>query len=224
MKHKQVEKRVEPSGYLKARKEWDERYGDLITRARNWRAMAFLAVVGLIVSMSCNVIQAKSAKVVPYVVAVDSVGRVMSQGVASEAPAADDRLKRAALYAWVGNWRLVSIDPHMNQDAIAKVYAMIASGSAAQQQVGDYYRAASPFERAEKETTTVEIESVVATSPQTYEVDWIEREMDLQGKEISKQAWRGAFTLAVHPPTDEKMVRINPLGIYVTNVSVSKVL
>jgi hypothetical protein len=26
--------------YLAARREWDERYGDLITRARNWRLLA----------------------------------------------------------------------------------------------------------------------------------------------------------------------------------------
>ena len=28
--------------YLTGRREWDERYGDLITRARNWRTMAAL--------------------------------------------------------------------------------------------------------------------------------------------------------------------------------------
>jgi type IV secretion system protein VirB5 len=28
--------------YLAARHEWDERYGDLITRAKNWRLMAAL--------------------------------------------------------------------------------------------------------------------------------------------------------------------------------------
>ena len=28
--------------YLAARREWDERYGDQITRARNWRTMAIL--------------------------------------------------------------------------------------------------------------------------------------------------------------------------------------
>ena len=27
------------SAYLNARREWDERYGDLITRAKNWRAI-----------------------------------------------------------------------------------------------------------------------------------------------------------------------------------------
>ena len=34
------------SPYMAARREWDERYGDLITRAKNWRMMA--AVCSLI--------------------------------------------------------------------------------------------------------------------------------------------------------------------------------
>ena len=29
--------------YLADRREWDERYGDQITRARNWRTMAMLS-------------------------------------------------------------------------------------------------------------------------------------------------------------------------------------
>jgi type IV secretory pathway TrbF-like protein len=35
----------ETSPYLAARREWDERYGNLITRAKNWRIAAFLALL-----------------------------------------------------------------------------------------------------------------------------------------------------------------------------------
>ena len=31
--------------YLTARRLWDERYGDIITRARNWRAIALLLAI-----------------------------------------------------------------------------------------------------------------------------------------------------------------------------------
>jgi type IV secretion system protein VirB5 len=212
------------SRYLQARGEWDARYGDLITRSRNWRAMAYLIGLALLVSLSGNILQAKSAKVIPYVVAVDTNGNVISQGAATQVPVANDRLKRAALYSWVSNWRLVSTDSYIDHKAINKVYAMIASGSAAQQEVSDYYRAHSPFQRAQKQTATVQIQSVFPTSPQTYEVDWTETAFDLQGNVIKKTSWRGAFTIEVHPPSSEKLARINPLGIYVTNVSTSKVL
>lgn len=39
----------EDNPYLAARREWDERYGDLITRTRNWRLMALLSgLIGLV--------------------------------------------------------------------------------------------------------------------------------------------------------------------------------
>jgi type IV secretory pathway TrbF-like protein len=36
--------------------------------------------------------------------------------------------------------------------------------------------------------------------------------------------WKAAFSIVVNPPTDERMARINPLGIYVTNANWGKVL
>src|SRR4051812_11318029 len=38
--------------YLAARREWDERYGDQITRARNWRTIALLCSVTALVACS----------------------------------------------------------------------------------------------------------------------------------------------------------------------------
>jgi type IV secretion system protein VirB5 len=46
----------------------------------------------------------------------------------------------------------------------------------------------------------------------------------LGGDVQSEQAWKGSFTIAVNPPTDEQLARVNPLGVYVTNASWSKVL
>ncbi|WP_297505203.1 VirB8/TrbF family protein, partial [Ferrovum sp.] len=45
-------KPINPSNpYLNAKREWDERYGDQIARAKSWRAAAFasLAVAGIAV-------------------------------------------------------------------------------------------------------------------------------------------------------------------------------
>src|SRR5207244_7067456 len=45
--------------------------------------------------------------------------------------------------------------------AIDRVYAQIASGSAAQTFVSEYYRGDPPFKRAETETVSVEVKSVL---------------------------------------------------------------
>ena len=105
------------SPYLAARDEWNERYRDLIVAARNWRllavttsAVALVAVLGLIVIGT-------KPKVIPYIVAVDNLGKVVSQGTAVQASVADDRLKRAALWSWVQDWRMVSSDATVEKNA-----------------------------------------------------------------------------------------------------------
>src|SRR5260370_1436430 len=106
--NKSVTTSEQDSPYLVGRRQWDERYGSLITRATNWRAAAFLALGGLLIALIGLVAMSMRSKVVPYIVAVDSVGHVVSQGVATEASVADDKLKRAALFDWIKNLPMVS--------------------------------------------------------------------------------------------------------------------
>src|SRR5215471_18252203 len=100
----------ETSPYLSARREWDERYGNLITRAKNWRTATFLALLIATLETGGLIALSMKAKTVPYVVAVDSLGRVLAAGPADQASQADDRLKRAALFQWVSDLRSVTTD------------------------------------------------------------------------------------------------------------------
>ena len=61
--------------YLAARREWDERYGDLVTRARNWRTMAALCSLIALVATAGIVWLSARSRVVPFVVLVDNLGR-----------------------------------------------------------------------------------------------------------------------------------------------------
>ena len=87
--------------------------------------------------------------------------------------------------------------------------------------VGSYNADAMNIELA---TSSVEVRSVLPTSDRTLEVEWIETTRDLYGAVKSQDHWKGAFTIAVSPPNDERLVRVNPLGVYVTNLSWGKVL
>jgi type IV secretory pathway TrbF-like protein len=212
------------SPYLAARREWDERYGSLIIRARNWRIAAVLALAVALVATCGLIALSMKAKVVPYVVAIDNLGRVLASGPADQASRADDRLKRAALFQWVSDLRTVTIDGIAQRKAIDRVYSMIANGSPAQVEIGDFYRNDPPYQRAQTKTVEVDVKAVFAASDKTYQVEWSETIRALSGQVESENHWKGSFTIAVSPPNDERLVRINPLGIYVTNVSWSKVL
>ena len=213
-----------PSPYVAARREWDERYGDLITRAKNWRVAAFLALGIAIIETGGLIALALRSNVVPFVVAVDNLGRVVASGTADQVSAADDRLKRAALVQWVSDWRTVTSDGVAQRKGIDRVYSMVGRGTPAQVQVSEYYRNDPPYRRAQTQTVSVDVKAVYASSEKAWELEWIEVARSLSGDVQSEQRWKGSFTLAVNPPSDEKLARVNPLGLYVTNLSCSKVL
>jgi type IV secretion system protein TrbF len=212
------------SPYLAARKEWDERYGSLIKRAQHWRVAAVLALLVALAEAVVILGVATRPKTVPYIVAVDSLGRVVSSGAVERSTPVDRRMKTAELTRWIQDLRGVTNDGLAQRGAIDRVYAMIGSGTAAQTLVTEFYRANQPFERANKETVQVDVNTVLPTTEHTYEVDWTETARDLGGGVISVARWKAVLTVAVNPPSDETVLQVNPFGLFVMNVSWSKVV
>jgi type IV secretory pathway TrbF-like protein len=210
--------------YLAARREWDERYGDQITRAKNWRTMAALSGLIALLATSGVIWLSLRSHVVPFVVLVDSLSRPVASGIAEQASGNDDRLKRASIFTWIENLRLVTTDGVSQRKAIDRVYAEIANGTAAQTFISDFYRANPPSKRAQTETVSVEVSSVLPTSDRTYEVEWVETTRDLYGAVKATDRWKGSFSVVINPPTDERQARVNPVGLYITNASWAKVL
>jgi type IV secretion system protein TrbF len=210
--------------YLAARREWDERYGDQIVRARNWRTMAALCALTAILETAGLLWMTSRSRVFPFVVLIDSLGRPVASGFAEQTTTNDDRVKRSTIFNWVENLRMVTTDGVAQRKAIDLVYSHIANGSSAQTFISDYYRADPPSKRAQTETVSVEVKSVLPTSDRTYEVDWVETTRDLYGAIEATDRWKGSFSVAVNPPSDERLARINPLGLYVTSASWAKVL
>jgi hypothetical protein len=40
---------------------------------------------------------------------------------------------------------------------------------------------------------------------------------------LAADHWKGSFTIALNPPTEEWLMRINPFGIYVMDIAWTKV-
>src|SRR5215472_602818 len=167
--------------YLAARKEWDERYGEFITRARNWRVAALMSVLVALVATVGVVWLTTRSHVIPFVVLIDSLGRPVASGLAEQTSVGDDRLRRAVIQDWIENVRLVTTDGIAQRRAIDRVYAHIASGTSAQAFISEFYRNDPPFKRAQTDTVAVEVKSVLPTSDRTFEVDWVETSRDLFG-------------------------------------------
>ncbi len=201
--------------YLSARREWNERYGDYIARARSWRWAAFAALAVSLVLAVGVAWQGAQSKVVPYVVEVDKLGDAVAIARADRAAPTDVRVIKAQLAAWIVDVRSVSSDPLAQKAALSRSYATTAA--TATLFLNDYYRQHSPF--SQNRTVAVSVDAVLPISKQTYQIQWTEDGRDLQGRNLATTHWLASVTVAFDPPTDERGVLSNPLGLYVTGIS-----
>ena len=203
------------SPYLSARREWNERYGDYIARARNWRWAAFGALAVSLVLGVGVAWQAAQSKVVPYVVEVDKLGDAVAVARADRAAPTDMRVVKAQLAAWIVDVRSVSSDPLAQKSALSRSYALTAA--TATLFLNDYYRQHSPF--GQPRTVAVSVDAVLPISKQTYQIQWSEDARDLQGRDLATTHWIASVTVAFDPPSDERGILSNPLGLYITGIS-----
>jgi len=120
------EQRMESEFYLQARREWDERYGDLVLGKRNWQiASAGLMLMSLVLALGIVWMSVRS-KVIPYIVEVDKLGyaiTIPTALTASNTPTTVERMKRYEIAAFIRNARSVCSDPIVEQNTLNDLLA-----------------------------------------------------------------------------------------------------
>lgn len=207
--------------YLNARRDWDERYGDHIARAKNWRivAMVSLAVAGIAVAGIAYI--GAQSKIQPFVVMTDQLGSpvAVARPAAMGKEKADQRITVAQLANWVVNARTITSDRAAQQVMIDKVYAMAGRDTA--EYLNGWFRDHSPF--SGDETASVEIASVLPQSANTFQVSWIEARSKY-GQAAKKERWKSLLTIAQSDELANKpgVALWNPFGLYIKEMSWTK--
>jgi type IV secretion system protein VirB5 len=213
--------KTQATPYLNARREWDERYGNLVTRAKTWQLVAIgsLAVAG-IASAGIAYIGSQS-KIQPFVVVTDQLGSplAVARPASMSKEKADQRIIVAQTANWVVNARTVTSDPAAQQTMIDRVYAM--SGRTSAEYLNGWFRDHSPF--GGDEIAHVEIVSVLPQSADTYQVSWIETR-NKQGQTARKERWKALLTVAQSDELSNKsgVALWNPYGLYIKEMSWTK--
>jgi len=209
--------------YVEARREWNDRYLDLV-RARRWwqiAAAAELALVGLLggglVALSLQ------HKTVPYVVEVDSLGAAVAVAPAQAAGRpGDERIVRYQLAAFVRGARAVLTDRAAMKRNFEQVYAY-ARGPA-RIFLDEHYRANNPFETAKTYTVAPTVSSLLQLSEHSWQVRWSEEQRGLDGTLLGRSNWEGVLAVETVPPTTAESIQANPFGLYVTEIRWTKQL
>jgi len=205
--------------YQKAAQVWDERMGAARVQAKNWRIMAFGALILSAGFAGALVIQSARGTVVPWVVQVDTLGQ--AQAVA---PATADFRPTDSQIAWhlgrfIEQVRSLPADPIIVRQNWLRAYDWTTDRGASA--LNDHARTNAPFTRVGRQQVAVDVSSVIRASPDSFPVAWAERHFE-NGQLSGTQRWTAILTIAVQPPRDAERLKVNPLGIYVNAINWSR--
>jgi len=216
---------MESNPYLEARREWDERYADLVLGKRNWQiAASGLLLLSLILASGIVWLNTRS-RYVPYVVEVDKLGYALTVPhplTRASVPDVTARIQRYEVAAFIHDARSVTSDPQVEHQMLNSLLAH--ARGAAERFLDAYYHSDSfthnPFKLAEKQTVTIQIESILQLSSSSYQVHWSEQQRDLNGVVVGAPShWEAILQIQISPPSSDDAIVSNPLGFYVTQIS-----
>ncbi len=209
--------------YVEARREWNDRYLDLV-RARRWWQVAAVAELGLLGLLGGGLVALSlQHKTVPYVVEVDALGAATAiKSVDAAGRPTDDRIVRYQLAAFIRGARTVMTDRAAMKRALDQVYAY-ARGPA-RTFLDDHYRANNPFEVAKTYTVSPAVTSLLQVSERSWQVRWDEEQRGLDGTLLGRRHWEAVLTVETVPPTTADAIQVNPFGLYVTEIRWTKQL
>jgi type IV secretion system protein TrbF len=215
---------TEPNPYIEGRKEWTERYGSYIAQAANWRYAAMGSIVTAIILAGGMVTLASKSRFVPYVVEVDKLGALQAVAPADRMAEPSSLMVKTSLKEFMEDTRLISTDSTVQIKAIKRVYGKIPNNSASKNFIDQFYKDQDPLKTAETKTIDPEVTLVLPLSDKSWQVEWKESVHDKSGNLLEVTRWKATLTIDFNPPATVDALTINPLGLFVTNLSWAKQL
>lgn len=207
--------------YQRAAQVWDERIGSARVQAKNWRVMAFGALVLAGGFASALVWQSTQGSVVPWVVEVDRLGEAQAVAPAVAGYRPTDPQLAWHLSRFIEQVRAIPDDPVIVRQNWLRAYDYTTDRGAIS--LNDYARLNDPFAKVGKIQIAVEVSSVIRASPDSFRVAWIERRYE-NGSLTSTERWTAILTIVIEQPRDADRLKANPLGVYVNAINWSKEL
>lgn len=213
--------------YQSARHAWGSLHGRVLESRLAWQILALISLACTLVAVGGLVHANSQSKFVPYVIQVDKLGNIIVAGPASPTTRADRRIVLASVSQFISDARTVTSDVSLQRKSIFRLYAMLSTDKPAFAKMNEYMQTATPFERAQRESVSVDIISTLQQTPDTWQVDWTETTRDARGiaidKPITMRALVTVFTTEATVQMTDEQLRTNPMGIYVRDFSWSRI-
>jgi len=210
--------------FLDAQRHWDSREASIVATAKTWKVVAGISGVIALISVCGNVWIGAQNKLVPYVVEINKEGVAVSVRRVTRTTPQDENIIRSMLSRFIRDWRSVYVDAEAQRLAIDSAFSMLPSGTSANTKVSSWFRANMPFDRAESETVTVQLRSVLRLTTQTIQVEWDEARHTRAGDLIDIRSWQANLNIVFKSPETDSEIIKNPIGLYIEEIHYSELL
>jgi type IV secretion system protein VirB5 len=210
--------------YLDGHSEWQEMFGSYVHQAFIWKITALICLLITLISVYGNVYQAKQNKVVPYVVEIDKLGQSRAVSRADTAAPIPRSLIQSELAEVVINWRTVTADLDLQRRMVDRLSSFVTG--AAQGFIAEWFENNNPYTVAkENKLVQVEIKGLpLPVSNESWRVEWTETIRSHTGSFLSATTYEATMRIRIVPPTADAQIMANPGGVWITELSYSRVL
>lgn len=209
------------SAFEKARFEWFERYGSSVMGSNRLFILAVILAVATIAQSLAIFVMMPLKTVQPYVVKVSDDGQATATSVGTVAYQPGDAEKRYFLADWVT--KLLTLDKYMTENnLVAAFYRTRNKGSSEFSDWVDQNKPAEALNLDPSLTRAVAIRSISFIGDGAALVRAsLETRTSAQSAQMKKNVIV-TIHYALIPPTTEKEILENPIGLYITHFAINE--
>jgi type IV secretory pathway TrbF-like protein len=217
-------KELTESVYLRARDEWDNRIGQSVVQAKNWRVACILSLILSVLLFFGFLYQASRNKVIPMIIAVDrQSGEPKIIGKVTEITYQPQEQEiKYFLNHFIQRVRAVPNDSVLIKQNWLEAYHFMRPAAAAILNEQTQSDINSPLKKIGEKQVVVQVISVTKISDISYQLRWTETLYAKSGEKLDRYNMSGIFSIEFDTPTTEKALTINPLGLFITSFQWTK--
>ena len=207
------------TAYRRGQDLWDSRMGSALSQARTWRLTSFAVLLlagGLCLAVA---LLATRPAAVPFVIEANTNGETRLVGPASSTYEPSDAQLSWHLARFVEMVRGLPSDAVIVRQNWLRAYDWTTQAGA--QTLTAMAEANDPFKDVGKLTISVDVISVIRSSPASFQLRWRESTYT-QGVLTDVARYTGIATIVIDPPSTPERLRKNPLGLYVHSFTWSR--
>lgn len=204
--------------YINGKREWMERYGDMIKQKQMWQGISVAAILCATVATLGAISLAGKSEFVPYVVEIDKLGRVNNVCAPSSNFKAEKKHIQGALAGWIQGTRSVFSDGSAQRLGVEKSFASISKSDPSFVFLSRFSK--ENWKRSTEETVNVElIGQPLPITEKTWQIEWKEYVKNRAGEVVREEVWQGNFEIYFGTPKSQKTMLYNPLGLFIKSIS-----